>query len=64
MGNYMVKEHELLLMETSMKGSSRTEKEMEKEKGVPQMEEITLGNGKMVENTVKELSHFLMGKSM
>ena len=28
------------------------------------MEEITLGNGKMVENTVKELSHFLMGKSM
>jgi len=37
---------------------------MEKEKGVPQMEEITLGNGKMVENTVKELSLFLMGKSM
>ena len=28
------------------------------------MEEITLGNGKMVENTVKELSLFLMGKSM
>ena len=26
------------------------------------MEEIMLGNGKMVENTVKELSLFLMGK--
>ena len=34
----------------------------EKEKGVPQMEEITLGNGKMVENTVKELSLILIGK--
>ena len=40
------------------------ERKMEKEKGVPQMEEITLGNGKMVENTVKELSLILIGKSM
>ena len=60
----MVKEHELLLMETSMLGNGRMEKKMEMEKGIPLMEEIMLGNGKMGENTVKELSLFLMGKSM
>ena len=38
--------------------------QMGKEKGVHQMEEITLGNGKMAENTVKELSPGQMVKSM
>jgi len=60
----MVKEHELFLMETSKLGNGRMEKKMEMEKGIPLMEEIMLVNGRMVKNTVKELSLFLMGKSM
>jgi len=60
----MVKEHELLPMGTNMLVNGRMVKKMEMEKGIPLMEEIMLGNGKMVENTVKELSLFLMGKSM
>ncbi len=38
--------------------------QMGKEKGVHQMEEITLGNGKMGIIMVKELTPGLMGKSM
>ena len=60
----MVKEHELLPMGTSKLVNGRMVKKMEMEKGIPLMEEIMLVNGRMVENTVKELSLFLMGKSM
>ena len=45
-------------------GEWKNGKENGNGKGIPLMEEIMLGNGKMVENTVKELSLFLMGKSM
>ena len=40
--------------------SSRTEKKMEREQGLPLMEEIMLVNGRMVKNTVK--AHTLLEK--